>query len=354
MVPGNKQHTKGITVDMPFLNNAPGAGPGGEFWASQPADSGGDDATLNDLLALYQSANEVAPPFAPLGDPAGVSAASGFAGSASSVDAEIDELIRSFQDTPPLVAQAAPAAPPAAPVLEAPLVTPPIPTAPPVPTFDLQTAPAFEAPLAPALPVFEAPPAPVYEAPPAPLMPVIEIPPAPPAPVFHAPPAPVYEAPPAPIAAPPAPDPLPLPAAAVAPVPLETYAPPPAAQTLTVPAIPVPLQAAANLVVRPITDVALPDIDVADPRGRLALAQQLTEVISNLANGVDQVQVDLDQLYASLAEAAGNRAPVSTILDMTQALQDTKAHVGEESALYKQAALLKQVGEAYMDLLTKL
>ncbi|MBM3268795.1 MAG: hypothetical protein FJZ01_14235, partial [Candidatus Sericytochromatia bacterium] len=94
-------------MDMPFTN-APG---GGDLWA--PAEgAGGDDATLNDLLALYQSANDVAPPFAPLSEPVGT--AGGFGAGPSSVDAEIDELIRSFQDTPPPLAGATATAPPQA------------------------------------------------------------------------------------------------------------------------------------------------------------------------------------------------------------------------------------------------
>ncbi|MBM3275466.1 MAG: hypothetical protein FJZ00_09945, partial [Candidatus Sericytochromatia bacterium] len=116
-------------MDMPFLNNAPG---GGDLWA--PAEgAGGDDATLNDLLALYQSANDANPPFAPMADAGAVGGTPSFGGSSSAVDAEIDELIRSFQDTPPpFSGGAAPAA--VAPAAAAPAGAPiPAPPAIPVP-----------------------------------------------------------------------------------------------------------------------------------------------------------------------------------------------------------------------------
>ncbi|MBU6428699.1 MAG: hypothetical protein KGR26_06810, partial [Cyanobacteria bacterium REEB65] len=114
-------------MDMSFLNNPVG----GDLWA---ATEGEGDATLNDLLALYQSANDEVPPFAPLVDPA-IMAGSAPGEGSPVVDAEIDELIRSFQDAPsPLPAPPAPpVTPPPAPVQEAPAPAPVAPAAPPPP-----------------------------------------------------------------------------------------------------------------------------------------------------------------------------------------------------------------------------
>jgi hypothetical protein len=129
--------------------------------------------------------------------------------------------------------------------------------------------------------------------------------------------------------------------------------------TIPVAAVPVsqpaPAAYASESAVQPYVAPDSPaNVNVETSRDRLALAQQLTEVIANLANGVDQVQGQLDGLYGNLADAATSRAPVQDILHFTQALQDAKAQVGEDSALYQQALLLKQVGEAYMHLLRTL
>ncbi len=383
--------------------NNPGGG-GADLWGT--SDAGGDDATLNDLLALYQSGSDMPPPFAPLADPAGLGEGLPDPGATGgSVDAEIDELIKSFQEAPAVFApvpQAAPAMPPAielsvdplpaaapplapafgapeavtqpqAPAFEPPAgLRPPVPPAPPRPSFDVSVPPApplptFEAPAPPAppLPTFEAP------APPAPPLPTFEAPapPAPPRPTFEAlappaPPRPAFE--PAAAVMPPAP-PRPAfePAAVVAPP--SSLPQPTSFEDLiqsVVPATETPARPLSTISVAPLRPApskavvassgavpALPAVDVGSSRQRLALAQQLTEVIANLAGGIDRVQSELDQLYSTLAQAASKRAPVEEILETTQALSDTKARVGEGSELFQQALLLKAVGEAYTELL---
>ncbi|MBU6430586.1 MAG: hypothetical protein KGR26_16325, partial [Cyanobacteria bacterium REEB65] len=104
----------------------------------------------------------------------------------------------------------------------------------------------------------------------------------------------------------------------------------------------------------PTTEVALSRVDVTTSRERVALSQQLSDVVTNLAGGVDRIQQQLDSLYAGLSRAAAERAPIDQIVETTQALTATKAQVGEGSPLYQQAMLLKQVGEAYMELLRTL
>ncbi len=342
--------------------NNPGGG-GADLWGT--SDAGGDDATLNDLLALYQSASDMPPPFAPLADTSGLGEALPEPGAAGgAVDAEIDELIKSFQEAPavfPPGPSVAPLMPPAIEVSVAPIppAAPPLAadfgvfeaiTEPPGPSFDVSAPPA------PPMPVFEAP------APPAPPRPSFDVsaPATPPRPTFEPPAAVAPPAPPAP------PRPAFEPPAAV--VPPAPPAPPPTSfedliQSV-VPANDPPSRPPATVTVAPVRPAppravaassgsvpALPAVEVGSSRQRLALAQQLTEVIANLAGGVDQVQGDFDQLYSTLARAASERAPVEEILQTTQALSDAKARVGEGSELYQQALLLKAVGEAYIDLL---
>ncbi len=380
--------------------NNPGGG-GADLWGT--SDAGGDDATLNDLLALYQSASDMPPPFAPLADTSGLGEALPEPGAAGgAVDAEIDELIKSFQEAPavfPPGPSVAPLMPPAIEVSVAPIppAAPPLAadfgvfeaiTEPPGPSFDVSAPPAppmpvFEAPAPPApprpsfdvsapaippMPTFEPPAAVAPPAPPAPPHPTFEPPAAVAPPAPPAPPRPTFEPPAA--VAPPAPPAPPRPAfeppAAV--VPPAPPAPPPTSfedliQSV-VPANDPPSRPPATVTVAPVRPAppravaassgsvpALPAVEVGSSRQRLALAQQLTEVIANLAGGVDQVQGDFDQLYSTLARAASERAPVEEILQTTQALSDAKARVGEGSELYQQALLLKAVGEAYIDLL---
>ena len=344
--------------------NNPGGG-GADLWGT--SDAGGDDATLNDLLALYQSGSDMPPPFAPLADPAGLGEGLPDPGATGgSVDAEIDELIKSFQEAPAVFApvpQAAPAMPPAIELSVDPLPAAAPPLAPAFGAPEAVTqpqAPAFEPPAGLRPPVPPAPPRPSFD---------VSVPPAPPLPTFEAPappapPRPAFE--PAAAVMPPAP-PRPAfePAAVVAPP--SSLPQPTSFEDLiqsVVPATETPARPLSTISVAPLRPApskavvassgavpALPAVDVGSSRQRLALAQQLTEVIANLAGGIDRVQSELDQLYSTLAQAASKRAPVEEILETTQALSDTKARVGEGSELFQQALLLKAVGEAYTELL---
>ena len=69
-------------MDFPFANNAPAgeAGTQDDFWAFNPqqpppmdAAATGDDTSLDELLALYQTAQDSpeAAPFAPMDEPEG-------------------------------------------------------------------------------------------------------------------------------------------------------------------------------------------------------------------------------------------------------------------------------------------
>lgn len=87
---------------------------------------------------------------------------------------------------------------------------------------------------------------------------------------------------------------------------------------------------------------------------RSEAAHQVGLVAQELAQGVEGIRAQLDGLYAQLAQAASSRAPVAEIMAMGTALADAKAQVGVESPLYRQALMLKAVGEAYMKLLEEL
>lgn len=330
-------------MDLPFLNNAPAGAPaanpgapqGGDFWGG---DSGSnDDATLNDLLALYQSANEPAAPFAeptalaeptfaaepafapvpameppfaqaPLADPFAMPGA----------DAEIDELIKSFQN--PGAEAPAFAAPPAEPMF-APPPAEPVFAAPPA-------EPVFAAP--PAEPVFAAP-EPVFAAPPA--EPVF----AAPEPVFAPEPEPVFAAPPEPVFTPPAP------VAAPAPIPQPTPVAP-AMETMRVATVP---QAA------PI-DIPAGNMRLATAEERQAAMQGVVSAVNQLTTGIEQIQSQLATLYEGLAHAAAHRAPVTEIVTLTEQLTATKGQAGENSPLWQQAMMIRQTADAYLQMLKTL
>jgi hypothetical protein len=408
-------------VDLPFLNTSP----------SPEGSDGGDDATLNDLLALYQSANDAPPPFAPLAEseafPAAPAAPSpdfaaptmDFAAppmdfldqslelvpeppfaAPPSPDAEIDDLIKSFQDAAPAAFEPPPFAAPepfAAPVapeppfaadfamdpFAAPTIDPFAAPAIPDP-FDLPEpaapAPEFAAPAAEleALvadiaqqPAFMPEPEPIFAPEPEAIFtpePEAIFAPEPepvfvpePEPVFAPEPAfmpetPIVEAPPAPVMTAP-----------------ETSAPPAEAPALEIPAVETPAfettpvvaapvaeeirtvvpsaPAAAAVAVTPFTG-DLPSI--ATPAERQAINRSVLESLSQIATGIDQVQGELNGLYENLAQAASHRASVGEIVTLTERLSAVKGEVGENSELYQQALQLRAVAEAYLQLLKNL
>ncbi len=398
-------------MDLPFLNTSP----------SPEGADGGDDATLNDLLALYQSANDVPPPFAPLAETeafpgAPAAPALDFAAPAPefaadfasdlpfaapapiSPDAEIDDLIKSFQDAAPAVEPppfaapepfAAPMAPEppfmAAPVEDFPAPPPfaipepfAVPEAAPeaelaAPAADIEAldfaATDFAAPTldfeAPAIPdpfagstipdPFAAPDLPLPTAAPADYMASaaelealadeVALQPAfAPEPVFAD--EPVIE-----------PEPAFVPEALAVEIPAE-----PPVETPVVPApvaeevrsvIPpaAPVVPAAAVAVAPFTG-ELPSI--ATPAERQAINRSVLESLSAIASGIDQVQGELNGLYENLAKAASHRASVGEIVSLTERLTAVKGEVGENSELYQQALQLRAVAEAYMQLLKNL
>jgi hypothetical protein len=414
-------------VDLPFLNTSP----------SPEGADGGDDATLNDLLALYQSANDVPPPFAPLAESepfpaapaaqtpdfaaqtpdfaaqtpdfmAGPDFAADFASDLPfaapapvSPDAEIDDLIKSFQDAapaiePPPFATPEPFAAPAAP--EPPFMTAPAEDfpAPPfaapepfaVPEADLEALPAdFAAPAAdftmdpfaaPAIPdpfagstipdPFAAPDLPLPSASPTDFMAAaaelealadeVALQPA-----FMPEPEPVF-----------APEPAFAPEAAVleAPAAVAVSAPEtsewletPVEVPVEMPVVPAPVAEEVRSVVPPAAPVVpaaavavapftgeLPSI--ATPAERQAINRSVLESLSAIATGIDEVQGELNGLYENLAKAASHRASVGEIVTLTERLTAVKGEVGENSTLYQQALQLRAVAEAYMQLLKNL
>lgn len=309
-------------MDLPFLNNAPGGAPassGAEFWGGSDPAGGNDDATLNDLLALYQTANDPLPSFEP-GPPV------------PSADAEIEDLIKSFQTPPATPAHEAPPFAPE-PVMHAPAVheAPTFAPAPAEPAFGhvpaMHEAPAF----AVAEPVFAPAPAEPVFAPP-PIEPVLAGPPipaaAPPVAAPAAPPTPVVPAAPVAQVVPAAP-------AAIAP------APPMA------PAIPVE-------VTRPVPAAVPGAIALASSQERQATLSTAVTAINQLTGGIEQIQTQLSSLYEGLSHAAASRAPITEILKLTEQLTATKNQAGENSPLWHQALLLRRVADAYLEMLRTL
>ncbi|MNR78990.1 hypothetical protein D3C72_96940 [compost metagenome] len=404
-------------MDLPFLNTSP----------SPEGSDGGDDATLNDLLALYQSANDVPPPFAPLADSEAFPAAPAapeldfaapsmdFAAPAPmSPDAEIDDLIKSFQDAAPAPFEPPPFATPEA--FAAP-VAPDLPfAAPDVPEPPFAAAPAdvaidpppFAAPDFPA-PDFPAPsmdfdaPAADFSAPAAEFdleafaAPAVPEPlaameaPAAEEPAFMVPePAfmdsaselealvdevalqPAFAPEPEPVFAPepeavfvPEPEAVFVPEPEVAPEPV--FAPePPAASVAPVvseaPVAPAPVAEEIRTVVPAAAPAVAMEISpftgdlpsLASPAERQAVNRGVLESLSQIATGIDQVQNELNGLYENLAQAASHRASVGEIVTLTERLTAVKGEVGENSALYQQALQLRAVAEAYMQLLKNL
>ena len=265
---------------------------------------GQDDATLNDLLSFYQTGQETPPPFVaedavPAPFATGAPEVPPGAPSVDAVDAEIEALIRSFQE------------PGASPV-------------------DQPEPFVAAAPSAPELSF--SPPAPEPEV------------------VYAPPPAPAPE--PEVVYAPPPP---PAPAAIAAPVVIEAQPVPPA-QPAVAPVASVVPAATVNSAAAMFSasDLGFPALDLATPETRQAAAHEVGEVARNLASGVEGARMHLDGLYAQLAAAASGRAPVADIMAIGSALHEAKLQVGVQSPLYQQALMLKAVGEAYMKLLEEL
>lgn len=82
--------------------------------------------------------------------------------------------------------------------------------------------------------------------------------------------------------------------------------------------------------------------------------QQLTQVVGALSTGLDDIQGRMAHLYADLQKAAVSRAPVDEIQQITMDLAKAKASVGEGSELYKQALFLRQMADAYLQMLKEL
>ncbi|MFN3429108.1 MAG: hypothetical protein ACK46X_04045 [Candidatus Sericytochromatia bacterium] len=82
--------------------------------------------------------------------------------------------------------------------------------------------------------------------------------------------------------------------------------------------------------------------------------QQLTQVVGALATGLDDIQGRMAHLYADLQGAAVSRAPVDEIQRITTELAQAKASVGEGSDLHKQALYLRQMADAYLQMLKDL
>lgn len=393
-------------MELPFLNNTPESGDnaeGGDFWNFGPQSNAySDDVTLNELLALYQSANEVAPPFAPISEPEaypappapnpwGAEPAAPFdaapaapwedAGAVPYVPAEPVQSIPWGQDAPvapePVFAMPEPidsaASEPAFAMPE-----PVIPTAPepvftmPEPVVPAASEPVFTMPepVVPAAPdpVFTMP-EPVVPAAPEPVftMPEPVIPAAPepvftmPEPVVAADPEPVFTMPepvvpavpepvftmPEPVA--PAAEPLftmPEPAVAVASEPVFTMPEPVA----TVPDVPAMATAAATSLERTVPAVT----SLATSAKRQEATTQISQIATDLAQGVDAIQSRLETSYERLSTAAARRAPVLEIIEITNALGELKGQLGENSPLYQQALALRQLADSYMDLLKNL
>lgn len=353
-------------MDLPFLNTSP----------SPEGTDGGDDATLNDLLALYQSANDVPPPFAPMAEsePTAQAPAPDFsdlppfaAPAPKSPDAEIDDLIKSFQDAsapsiepPPFAAPAAPEPPFMAPEPPPFMAAPTAPDAPPPP---FATPEAFEAPNLPEPPVPPAPPEAAFAAPTVPSLDDLaaelnfQAPSIPMEPETALEPSFAPEVPPAPVVDVPtetAPEVFDFtPPAPAEPAPVEPVAATPPVEELhsVVPSAPAAEAPAPTVAVTPFTG-ELPSL--ATPAERQAVNRTVLESLSAIASGIDQVQSELNGLYESLAQAASNRASVNEIVSLTERLTTVKAEVGENSALYQQALQLRAVAEAYLQLLRNL
>jgi len=364
-------------VDLPFLNTSP-----------SPEGTDGDDATLNDLLALYQSANDVPPPFAPLIEPEVFPSAPEFEVAAAdfsisqavaSPDAEIDDLIKSFQDAAPAAFEppAFAADPFAGDSFAAPMAAD-------LP-FEAAPAPEFAA-FAPAAPEFEAasdfsPAADAgFDSPAASAAPDLFAVSDPfasemswedpvdlaPEPVTAFEPEPVLASEPLePLFTTPAPEAVELrrvvpPLAAD--IPPQVPSAPTAVEIPPAPAAPVappaPIAPAAALAVSAVPSAIAPftgDLPaVATTAERLAVNRNVLESLSEISNGIDQVQGELNGLYENLALAASHRASVGEIVSLTERLTAVKGEVGENSALYQQALQLRTVAEAYIQLLKNL
>ncbi|HEY9765209.1 MAG TPA: hypothetical protein V6C82_02555 [Chroococcales cyanobacterium] len=332
-------------MDLPFLNNDPQPAPqdaSSDFWnfgGGQSSDGGGygDDVTLNELLALYQTANEAAPPFAPVNEPEAypVQAAEP---TPFSPPAPIQSMSWEAPEAPPV-----PYTPPE-PIQSMPWEAPEAPPVPYTPPEPVQSNPwdagrtSFAAPqpipweaepAAYSQPAAPEPMAPVYSAP-EPAMPVYSEPPAP------EPVVPVYSEPEPEISY--IPQPI-----VTAPAVVE-----PSAMSRVIPAAsvaPVPVRAPQSSLV-PMADLAL-----ITPEARRDATTRIESIAGDLAHGIDAIQGQLNQAYERLADAAASRAPVFDIIEITNSLSEVKGQLGEQSPLYQQALALRQMADSYLELL---
>jgi hypothetical protein len=96
------------------------------------------------------------------------------------------------------------------------------------------------------------------------------------------------------------------------------------------------------------------DVVVRTADDRRAANQQLTQVVGALSTGLDEIQGRMAHLYADLQKAAVSRAPVDEIQRITTDLAKAKSSVGEGSELYKQALYMRQMADAYLQMLKEL
>ena len=316
-------------MDLPFLNNDPQPAPqdaGSDFWnfGGQSSDGGGygDDVTLNELLALYQTANEAAPPFAPVNEP----------------EAYPVQAVEPTPYSPPAPIQSMP--------WEAPVeAAPAVPYTPPEPIQSMPWEPSAP------------------EVPPTPYTPPETIQSTPwdagssdfaaPQPIPWETPEPVYSVPaPEPeYSAPPAPEPI-----YSATEPEISYVPQP---IVTAPAVVepsmsrvVPASNVAAVSVRPSQSlVPMMDLALITPEARRDATTRIESIAGDLAQGIDAVQGQLNQAYERLADAAASRAPVFDIIEITNSLSEVKGQLGEQSPLYQQALALRQMADSYLELL---
>ena len=113
-----------------------------------------------------------------------------------------------------------------------------------------------------------------------------------------------------------------------------------------------PAPAAPVEMARPVP--AAGAIALATPEERQTTLAEATQAIQQLTSGVEQVQTQLASLYHGLSQAAASRAPITEILRLTEQLTATKNQAGENSPMWHQALMLRQVADAYLEMLKTL
>lgn len=240
------------------------------------------------------------------------------------------------------------------PIEDAAPVFPPMEATPPI-------APVFEEP-APVFPAFEEPVPPVAPV----IPPVQQMPVAPPEPVAPSAPVapPVQAAPPTPVVAPPVQQAPQTPPPPVEP-PVQQAPPPVAPPVPPTPKLP-EVDPEETLRLREVEVQSQPapqpsvaianglEVTIRTPDDRKNVNYQLTQAIGSLNAGLDELQGKLAFLYGDLQRAAVRRAPVEEIQAILQELAQSKSRVAQGSDLHKQALLLRQVADAYLQLLQEL